>query len=63
MVAVKVLFADEYLLNKKFVFELQETMGLREKADYESEYSSKDAKYVLDVAGDFIKEVKEIIKA
>jgi len=62
VVAVKVLFADEYLLNKKFVFELQEAMGLREKADYESEYSSKDAKYVLDVAGDFIKEVKGIVK-
>ena len=44
-------------------FELQEAMGLREKADYESEYSSKDAQYVLDVAGDFIKEVKGIIKA
>ena len=37
-------------------------MGLREKADYESEYSSKNAQYVLDVAGDFIKEVKGIVK-
>jgi uncharacterized protein (UPF0332 family) len=60
-VAVKVLFVDEYLLSARLLEELSEAMGLREKADYESEYSVAGAKYVISVAKDFIGATKEIL--
>jgi len=61
-VAVKILFVDEYLLAEELLLELREAMGLREKADYESEYSGKGARYVVLVAKDFIKAAQEILK-
>ena len=60
--AIKALFVDEYLLTEDMLEELREAMGLREKADYESDYSAKGAKYVVLVAKDFIKETKKILK-
>ncbi|MEA3355148.1 MAG: HEPN domain-containing protein [Patescibacteria group bacterium] len=60
-VAIKVLFVDEYLLSEDLLMELREAMGLREKSDYESEYSVEGAKYVISVAKDFIKAAVEIL--
>lgn len=60
-VAIKVLFVDEYLLSEDLLMELREAMGLREKADYESEYSAKGVRYVTSVAKDFIKVAREIL--
>jgi uncharacterized protein (UPF0332 family) len=60
-VAIKVLFVDEYLLSEDLFEGLREAMGLREKSDYESEYSKKGAEYVVRMAKDFIKESREIL--
>ena len=60
-VAIKVLFVDKHLLSEDMLMVLRETMGLREKSDYESEYSAKGAEYVVSVAKDFIKVAKEIL--
>ena len=61
VMAVKVLFVDEYLLAEELLMELREAMGLREKADYEAEYSVKGAKYVISVAEDFIEAAARIL--
>ncbi|MCG2692119.1 MAG: HEPN domain-containing protein [bacterium] len=60
-IAIEALFVEEYLLSEDLLIELREAMELREKSDYESEYSAKGAKYVISVAKDFIKATKEIL--
>lgn len=60
-VAIKVLFVDEFLIEKELLEGLLETMGLREKADYESVFSKEGARKAIKTAEKFLKRARELL--
>lgn len=56
------LFAEEGVLEMKWVRALQNAMSLREDADYADEYSKEGAEASISNAEGFLKEVQRLLK-
>jgi uncharacterized protein (UPF0332 family) len=61
-VALEVLFVDEGLLKSRYVRMLQDTMALREDADYSGSFSKEGASMSISNAGEFIGVARNLIK-
>ncbi len=62
IVAIKLLFVSEGLLDIKLVEALQTGKELRENADYEDEFSKTSAQNLLDKADELLSCAKNILK-
>jgi len=49
-------------LEVRFIDDFRAGMSAREDADYRHVYSAETAEYIVDVAGDFLKRMKKLIK-
>lgn len=61
-VAVKKFFVDENILGPEYLNYFDDAIGLREAADYESEYSEAGAERAIEGAEKFFSAAKEIFK-
>lgn len=61
-VAIRELFVKEGILELKFLEYLDEAMGLREIADYQSHYSREGAERTILGAREFLKETRKVLK-
>lgn len=49
-------------IKSEFINDFKAAMSAREEADYRYSYSEDTAKYLINIAGDFLEEIKKIIK-
>lgn len=61
-IAIKKLFVRENLLGPEYLNYFDDAIGLREAADYESEYSEAGAQRAIEGAKKFLSAAKEILK-
>jgi len=64
--AVEVVLEDlssEGKLKSKFINDFKAAMSAREEAHYRYSYSEDSAKYLVDIAEEFLEEMKKIIKS
>jgi uncharacterized protein (UPF0332 family) len=61
-IAIEALYVGEGILEPKFIEYFEETMGLREAADYQSIFSKEGAVRAVSWADEFFKEAKKISK-
>jgi len=61
IIAIKVLFVSEKLLDIRLVEVLQMAKTLRENADYENEFSQDSAETLVEKAQEFLSKAKEIL--
>lgn len=61
-IAIKTLFAEQGKIDKQLVENLKNSMILREDADYRSKFSKKGAEATIEIAKNFFKETKSILK-
>jgi uncharacterized protein (UPF0332 family) len=61
-VALDAVFVDEGLLKGRYVRMLQDTMALREDADYSGSFSRDGASISISNAGEFIGAARRLIK-
>jgi uncharacterized protein (UPF0332 family) len=61
-VALGALFVDVGLLAARYVRMLQDTMALREDADYSGSYSKDGAAMSISSAGEFIEAARTLVK-
>lgn len=61
-IAIKELFVKEKLLDPIYLEYLEEAVGLREAADYQSLYSDKGARKAILGADEFLKATQEILE-
>lgn len=62
IVAIKVLFVSEKLLDIRLVEALQMAKTLRENADYESEFSKSSAEILAEKSQEFLAQAEKILK-
>lgn len=62
LIAFKTLYIDEKKMDKKFLDNFSEAMGLREAADYESTFSEESAEEILSSAEEFLEKAREVLK-
>ncbi len=62
-VALEALFVDEGLLKSRYVRILQDTMALREDADYSGSYSKDGASMSISNAGEFIGVAGDLVRS
>jgi uncharacterized protein (UPF0332 family) len=60
--SIQALYADEGILDQKYVDDFDTTMLLRETADYKSDFSKDGAKSSLENAEAFLAKSKELLK-
>lgn len=61
-VALEALFVDESLLAGRYVRMLQDTMALREDADYSGSFSKEGASISISNAGEFIGAARNLVR-
>jgi uncharacterized protein (UPF0332 family) len=61
-VALEALFVDESLLASRYVRMLQDTMALREDADYSGSFSKEGASISISNAGEFIGAARNLVR-
>jgi len=62
-VALEALFVDEDLLKSRYVRIFQDTMALREDADYSGSFSKEGASMSISNAGEFIEVARNLIRS